>query len=108
MKKIIWILMLVIIGFIGGIATGGVSGSVGGGLVGMCLYNAVALKTKVVSRQESRQIAQELVQRLLKQKNNKLNWLMDHASFKTSEGNCKEFLSEIQKEFKKHTAHSQQ
>ena len=108
MKKFIWISMLVVIGFLGGIATGGVSGSVGGGLVGMCLYNAVALKTKVVSRKESRQIAQVLVQRLVKQKSNKLNWLMDHATFKSSEGNCKEFLLEIQKEFKKHTPPSEE
>jgi hypothetical protein len=74
---------------------------VGGGIVGMCLYNAVALKTKIVSRKESKKIAQELVKRVVKRKGSKLQWLMKQADFETSEGNCKEFLSEIQHELKK-------
>ena len=101
MKKAILITLLVVIGFIGGVATGGVSGSVSGGIVGMCLYNAVALKTKVISSSESKKIAQELVKRVVQRKGNKLEWLLSKADLNDAEGNCKEFLSEIQKEYKK-------
>ena len=101
MKKIIWVIMLIVIGFLGGVTMGGVSGSVGGGIVGLCLYNAVALKTKVVSPQESKQIARELVKRVIKRKGKKLQWMMNRASMKDSDGNCKEFLAEIKREFDK-------
>ena len=95
--------MLIAMGFLGGVATGGVSGSVGGGIVGLCLYNAVALKTNVVSQEESKKIARELVNRIIKRKGKKLQWLMSRSDWNNSDGNCNDFLSEIQKELKKQT-----
>ena len=99
MKKVLITLSLLFIGFIGGSLVGALTGGMGGGVIGVCLYNDIALDKQIVSPEESDKMAQAFAEQITKS-DGKLQWLIEHVEIEGAE-QCAQFHASIKKEFLK-------
>ena len=100
MKKILLSLLLIFVGFVAGIAVGSLTAGYGGGVAGICIYNDVALNSKIITEDQSKQLAKEFAKRFNKSEDKKeLKWLIENTDISESES-CTEFFDAFKKELK--------
>lgn len=78
-----------------GVATGGL----GGGLIGLCAYNAVAQRAEAITPEGVEKTAQGLAQKIHKSKG-QLQWLLESAEIEGDEG-CSKFIYQVKAELKR-------
>ena len=67
-KKILIVIALLFVGFIGGTVLGAATGGLGGGIIGLCAYNEVALSVQAITPEGAEKTAQGLAQKIHKDK----------------------------------------
>lgn len=96
MKKFLLIVFLLTVGFIGGLTLGAVTGGYGGSVVGICIYNEVALSTQSITAETSETVAKALAQKIFEE-GEELQWLAEHTDISGSDL-CVKFAHSVQSE----------
>ena len=99
MKKFLIVIALLFVGFIGGSLVGAATGGVGGGLIGLCAYNAVAQSAQAITPEGVEKTAQALAQKIHKSKG-QLQWIIESTDIEGAEG-CSKFIAQVKAELKK-------
>ena len=100
MKKILISILLLFVGLVGGLIIGSLTAGYGGGVAGICIYNDVALKSKIITEAQSMQLAKELATRLDETDDkNELQWLIENTEVADSD-TCSQFFDTFKKELK--------
>ena len=99
LKKILVSVALIFVGLIGGSLIGALTGGVGGGVIGVCVYNELALKSEAISEADSMKIAQLFAQKI-NERQEKLRWLVEHTEIEGAD-QCNVFLRRVKSELEK-------
>ena len=99
MKRILIVIALLFVGFIGGTVLGAATGGLGGGIIGLCVYNEVALSVQAINSEGAEKTALGLAQKIHKSEG-QLQWIIESAEVEGSEG-CSTFIDQVKAELKK-------
>ena len=98
MKRILIVIALLFVGCIGGTLLGTATGGIGGGFIGLCMYNEVALSVQAITPEGAEKTAQGLAQKIQKSQG-QLQWIVESAEIDGSEG-CAKFIGQVKTELK--------
>ena len=99
MKKFLIVTALLFVGFIGGSVFGVASGGLGGGIIGLCAYNAVAQSAQAITPEGVEKTAQGLALKIHNSEG-QLQWIIESAEVEGAEDYSK-FIGQVKAELKK-------
>ena len=96
MKIFLSIIFSLFVGFVGGLGVGAFTGGYGGSVIGLCIYNNVAINSKVLSVDDTKKIAKSLAKKII-EKGDDMMWLAENTEIEGDEY-CDAFTKEVRTE----------